>query len=77
MATTKKISKATYIQVVGLLAVAKEQHKAMSETEKALAAVLGVEGDELDYFGHVSDAVWTDYAPKQLLKKLELRIGKN
>lgn len=54
--------------VRGLCEVLKRQVKALKETERTLAEVLGVTATDYDDFGHVSDSIYED-DPYEYLKR--------
>ena len=70
------ITKQEHLILIGLLAVASSQIKAMRETESAIAELLLVEGSHGEGFGHVSDAVYSEYSAALLLKKLGIKVLK-
>lgn len=70
----KTISRSEYLQTVGLLTIASEHLKAMKDIEQALAEVLGAEGDETEYYGHVSDAIYQPYSAKELLATMKIKV---
>lgn len=70
----RTISKSKYLQVVGLLTVAKKQMAAIRETEAALAELLGEKGDD-GYFGLCSDAIYSDHTAEYLLKSLGVTVS--
>jgi hypothetical protein len=53
----RTISRDNYYQAAGLLSLLHQKARIMSETEQALANILGEEGDN-GYYGHVSDAAF-------------------
>lgn len=75
-----KITKAEYLQIVGLLALAKTHNKALQEIDNAVAGILGAEdegGGGRPYYGHVSDEVYDDEASATaLLKRCKIAAPK-
>ena len=70
------ITKAEHLQLMGLLAVAASQNRALHETESAIAELLLIEGNIQEGFGHVSDAVYCEYSATELLGKLKIKLLK-
>ena len=67
-----KLKKTDYYKVVGLLALADGHRRAMEDITKALVEITGEKADPSgsDYYGHVSDAVWSGYSADEMLAKL-------
>lgn len=66
----------------GLLLLARRKAREMNEIETALAECLGVKDEDegsgnRPYYGHVSDAMYSDYTLKELLRKIGAREAKN
>lgn len=57
MSDPKTITRATYLQALGLFTMAHRHRTKADEFQKELAAVLGVGSDDA---GHVSDAIYDD-----------------
>lgn len=67
------------LEARGLLLLAQAAYrKALKDYMPLLAEVLGEEaeddGSEYQYFGHVSDAIYTDYTFDELLTKLGTKV---
>ncbi len=62
MAKLKKVTKSQYLQIVGLLALAKIGNLHITSIEKAIADIIGKspESATSKYYGHVSDVVYSD-----------------
>jgi hypothetical protein len=69
------ISKADYIQIVGLLALSERYIGILKDLEKSLAGIVGQESDD-NYYGHCSDAVYGTYSADELLRKMEIKVKK-
>ena len=75
----KTINDDQYLQVVGLLTLAKTNMKRLREIEASLFDVLRVVGADADVPGvgssdHIGDALYSDYSPTELLGKLGIRV---
>ena len=68
-----EITKKEYLTAYALLHLAHEKINELRNFEGSLASVLGVEDDGSDYFGHVSDAIYSEYDLKTLLNKLGIK----
>jgi hypothetical protein len=67
-----KLKKQDYYKVVGLLALADGHRRAMDDIIKAMVEIVGEKPDPAgsDYYGHVSDAVWSGYSADEMLARL-------
>ena len=72
----KKITKEEYLMLEGLLVLRNESNKQHNYIEKAIADLLGDEGDESGYYGLITDYMWEETGAKQLLKDLDIKIEK-
>lgn len=68
-----KITRSEYLQLVGLLTLAKENNKRQADI---IAAVIAITG-ETDDMGHGNDAVYSDYSADELLGKLKISVVAN
>ncbi len=66
----KTINQSEYLQLMGLLVLAKRHNDALNQIVDAVRAITGEEDD----MGHSSDAVYSDYSADELLKKLDIRV---
>lgn len=53
------ITREDFYKIHGLMALANEHVRELQVIERALAGLVGEEGDGSNYFGYVSDEVWT------------------
>lgn len=74
MGKTKVITHAQYLQVEGLLALARSHKKIVDSCEAALNEMLEPEVEE--YCGHTGDAIWSDYPATKLLKLTGVTVKK-
>jgi hypothetical protein len=69
------LSQSQYLQVVGLLALAKQQYKQLQAIETALGELLQVEADAGGYRSHVSDVIWSgEMNCDRLLSRLSISV---
>ena len=75
----KEITEAEYLQLCGLMVLANQAKKAMTNAERAMREVLSYESDFDDTScGHLSDAVFDDSPNvKTCLKNMGVKIIKN
>lgn len=66
------IAKNERLMAIGLLAVAKQQNSALTETRDALCALMGEDPEDM---GHCCDAVYSDYGIKYLLARLNITVA--
>jgi hypothetical protein len=69
-----EITKEEYLQLVGLLTLARQHKKMVDEIEEAMKQVIGEEAD----YGHCGDAIWENdgtYTANDLLKKLKIKVN--
>lgn len=72
----RTISQDDHLKLVGLLTLAREHNRALKSIERAAAGLLGEKDEESSgYFGHVSDAVYSDYDAAGLLRRLEIEVA--
>jgi hypothetical protein len=64
------ITRNEYLQLVGLLTVAKRHTAMLREIIPAVREIIGEQDDR----GHSEDAVWGDYSPEELLEKMEITV---
>ncbi len=64
------ITQMEYLQLIGLLTLAAQHVEAQKQLEKAVAELIGQEGDR----GHAQDAVWSPYTADELLEKMEIKV---
>ena len=70
-----ELSRAEYLQIVGLLALADRHARMLTEIRQSVGDLLGIsEGDAED--GHISDAVWDDNSRDAdlMLRKLKVTV---
>lgn len=65
-----KVTQSEYLQLVGLLTLAKTY---TSKLEDILKLVIKITGEKND-MGHSSDAVYSPYSVDELIKKLEITV---
>ncbi len=75
--TNKSITQQDYLQLVGLLAIAKQQCKMLKLIEESAASLLSEESDD-GYYGHVSDFIYSpeNRDAKELCKLLDIKVNK-
>lgn len=66
------ITQTEYVQIVGLLAIAKRHMRTIEDIEKALREIIGQTGDN----GHCGDAIFCNYTADELLEKMEVKVQK-
>lgn len=66
------ISQNEYLQLIGLLTLAKSHVDTQNQIAAAVAELIGQEGDR----GHAQDAVWSPYTADELLEKMEIKVVK-
>lgn len=67
------ITQTEYVQIVGLLTIAKQHTQMIASIEKSLREIIGQEGDN----GHCSDAIYGDYTAEELLEKMAVKVLKH
>jgi hypothetical protein len=65
-----KVSKAQYLQLVGVLALAEMYHAKLRDLHDAARAIT----EEQDNCGHTNDAVYSDFDADALLRKLKITV---
>lgn len=72
----KKITRAEYLQLIGLLALAENYSRRMIEVQKSVAELLQI-NEESSEHGHVSDVIWDDGSRDAdlVLRKLKIEVG--
>lgn len=76
------ITRSQYLQLTGLLVLAKRHHDSLKDIEKALYAITqernhdGTLMNPQQDMGHTSDALWSDYSADELMGKLDLAVEK-
>ncbi len=71
------ISKKDYLVIVGVIAIARMQNEKLKECEKLIAEVLKEKPDlGIDYYGHITDAVYGDYSADKLLGLMDIKVKK-
>ena len=65
------INQNTFIQLLGLLALAKHQAELQKSTGEAIAELLGT---DYDTCGEISDAIYGHWDVRQLLGQLKIEI---
>jgi len=68
-----EITKAEFLQLTGLLVLAKRHNAALKEI---LAAVVEITGEK-DENGHGADGVYSDYSAEGLLDRLGITVSAN
>lgn len=73
----ESITREEYWQLVGLLALARNFESKMKDIERATAELLGAEpeSENSTYYGHVSDAVYGERGPDDLLRLLKIGVS--
>ena len=76
---TKTISKATYWQLVGLLALAKDTNSRLEGIKVAVEDIFEVSEEDQCVSGignpeHIADAMYSDYSATELLHKLGIKV---
>jgi hypothetical protein len=66
----KTVTKAERLQLVGLLALAKQHNEFLRQI---LSAAMEITGEE-DDAGHTSDAVYSDYSADALLRNMGITV---
>ncbi len=76
MKDLKVISRAKYLQLEGLLVLAKRHTAALREIEAAAADLTGQPEEGGGYFGHVTDAMSEpNITAEELLRKMEIAVA--
>jgi hypothetical protein len=70
MTCKSSITKSEYLQLIGLLVLAKGHNDNLKELAKAIREITGESHDQ----GHSTDAAYCDYSADDLLQKLEIPI---
>jgi len=69
-----------YLQIMAFLSLAEHYNQKIADIRKALYSLFNMvpnpeaEYDELDYSGHIDDAVYNNYSADLLLKNLGIKI---
>lgn len=63
-----------YLKLMGLLTLASEHNKALADIERAAAGVVGAKDNDTGYFGHVTDAVYSNYDAASLCRALGIEV---
>ncbi len=72
---SRTITQEEYLQVQGLMFLAKQNYTLFQSLEKALGKLLSEKPDSSGYYGLVSDAVWgNDISADQLIEMLEITV---
>lgn len=66
------VTQSEYLQLIGLLTLAKGHVETQRQIAAAVAELIGQEGDR----GHADDAVWSPYTADELLEKMEIKVLK-
>lgn len=78
MANNKKtITRDDYLRLVGLLTLARDHNRVLRDIEHSVAGLVGAEDDSSggsSYYGHASDAVYSDYTADEMLGRLEITV---
>lgn len=71
------ITRNEYLQLVGLLTLAKRHCAALTDIAQACVAITDERDDDGDLMdnGHTFDAVWSEGDADDLLRKLELTVA--
>ncbi len=70
----RKITKGEYLQVVGLMALAKKHHRDLVNIEFEVARILKEKGEYSNY-GHISDDIWCgEFDVDKLLRRMDIKI---
>jgi len=73
-----KLSREEYFTLIGLMTIAKDHYDKLRDIERSVAQFLGITEDGTDYYGHVSDAIWSGdvglCTVHSLMKNLKLRL---
>lgn len=64
-----KLKRNEYLQLAGLLSLAKPHNDALEDIRRSVGKLVG---DENDDAGHVSDAVYAHFNADELLRKLSM-----
>ena len=78
MSTKKTITNEEYFALTGMLYLAKEYMSKLQEIETAMANLVDEkeDGEGSDYYGHVSDAIYSgSYSTDILLSKLHIVVA--
>ena len=68
------ISHNDYLKLIGLLSLGEHHNSRVREIERCMAELLRESDDGSGYFGHVSDAICSDYSARELLRRLEIEL---
>lgn len=69
----REITKSEYLQIVGLMVLAKQHHSFLEDIEKSLAEILKQKYD--CGYGHISDDLWQGLSDaKDLLRRMDIKI---
>lgn len=73
----KEITKQEYLQIVGLMMLARQAAKQILDCEKAYGSLLEmVDKDTDNYFGHFSDEIWGEGNVDAVLTKEGVKVKK-
>lgn len=71
----KQISYDAYLKFIGICALAEEYNRQSEKLVKLAGALLEIEPDEWDGYGHLSDEFYgTSINPDEVLNKLKIKI---
>jgi hypothetical protein len=70
MSQKKTVTKSEYLQLVGLLTLAKKHNEWLEDLRVAALAIT----QEADEHGHTGDAVYGDYSADMLLDRLNITV---
>ena len=71
------ITRNEYLQVLGLLQLSLYHYNMLVDITKAVAVITGEENDGFDYYGHVSDTVWSgnQVSADEMLHIMEIKVS--
>lgn len=77
---TRQITREQYLQVLGLLALAKHEIEVLKRIALSLESVFGVTDADRNTSGigdpqHIDDAAYSDYSAEELLQKLGVSVA--
>ena len=67
----KAITKNEYLQLIGLMTIARQYYKKQADCEQAMADIF--ESDET--YGHWTDAIWDGATVDNLLKRMKVEVA--
>jgi len=73
------ITESERLQLIGLFTVAESLTRQLAAVERAAGELLGVENDDHNYYGHLSDAIYSDgpIGVDGLLTKLGVTVAES